>query len=170
MGEVPRAFPGALGWVSIPLSSCFYSREHHPPHPPPHFLTTYSKLPLPCPSQMVFVSSSGSSPPGPLTSLVAQTVNRLSTMREIRIWSLGWEDPLEKEMAIHSSTVAWKIPWTEEPGRLQSMGSQRVGHDWATSRSGSSRIQRSYSSQTHMNLLLKDIYSESPIAWYILGS
>ena len=43
--------------------------------------------------------------------------------------SLGWEDPLEKEMAIHSSTIAWRIPWTEEPGRLQSMGSQRVGHD-----------------------------------------
>ena len=43
--------------------------------------------------------------------------------------SLGWEDPLAKEMAIHSSTLAWKIPWTEEPGRLQSMGSQRVGHD-----------------------------------------
>ena len=51
------------------------------------------------------------------------------------VWSLGWEDPLEKEMAIHSSTIAWKIPWTEEPGRLQSMGSQRVGHNWATSRS-----------------------------------
>ena len=47
--------------------------------------------------------------------------------------SLGWEDPLEKEMAIHSSTIAWRIPWTEEPGRLQSMGSQRVGHDGATS-------------------------------------
>ena len=43
--------------------------------------------------------------------------------------SLGWEDPLEKEMAAHSSTLAWKIPWTEEPGRLQSMGSHRVGHD-----------------------------------------
>ena len=47
--------------------------------------------------------------------------------------SLGWEDPLEKAMAPHSSTLAWRIPWTEEPGRLQSMGSQRVGHDWATS-------------------------------------
>ena len=47
--------------------------------------------------------------------------------------ALGWGDPLEKEMAPHSSTLAWKIPWTEEPGRLQSMGSQRVGHDWATS-------------------------------------
>ena len=57
------------------------------------------------------------------------TVKRLSTMRETRVRSLGWEDPLEKEMAIHSSTIAWKIPWTEEPGRLQSMGSQRVGHD-----------------------------------------
>ena len=66
-------------------------------------------------------------------SLVAQTVKRLSTMQETRVRSLGWEDPLKKEMAIHSSTIAWKIPWTEEPGRLQSMGLQRVGHDWATS-------------------------------------
>ena len=49
-------------------------------------------------------------------------VKRLSTMRETRVQSLAWEDPLEKEMAIHSSTIAWKIPWTEEPGRLQSMG------------------------------------------------
>ena len=56
------------------------------------------------------------------TSLVAQMVKRLSTMRETRVRSLGWEDPLEKEMAIHSGTIAWKIPWTEEPGRLQSMG------------------------------------------------
>ena len=62
-------------------------------------------------------------------SLVAQTVKRLPTMWETRVRSLGWEDPLEKEMATHSSTLAWKIPWTEEPGRLQSMGSQRVGHD-----------------------------------------
>ena len=54
-------------------------------------------------------------------------------MRETWVWSLGREDPLEKEMAIHSSTNAWKIPCTEEPGRLQSMGSQRVRHDWATS-------------------------------------
>ena len=61
------------------------------------------------------------------TSLVAQTVKRLSTMQETQLQSLGREDPLEKEMAIHSSTLAWKIPWTEEPGRLQSMGSQRVG-------------------------------------------
>ena len=63
------------------------------------------------------------------TSLVAQTVKRLSTMWGTRVRSMGWEDPLEKKMAIHSSTIAWKIPWTEDPGRLQSMGSQRVRHD-----------------------------------------
>ena len=60
---------------------------------------------------------------------MAQTVKRLSTMWETRVRSLGQEDPLEKEMAIRSSAIAWKIPWTEEPGRLQFMGSQRVGHD-----------------------------------------
>ena len=59
-----------------------------------------------------------------LLTLVAQTVKRLSTMQETQVRALGWEDPLEKEMAIHSSTIAWKIPRTEEPGRLQSMGSQ----------------------------------------------
>ena len=59
----------------------------------------------------------------------AQMVKHLPTMREIRVRSLGQEDPLEKEMATHSSILAWKIPWTKEPGRLQSMGSQRVGHD-----------------------------------------
>ena len=56
-------------------------------------------------------------------------VKHLSTVQETRVRSLGWEDPLEKEMAIPLRTIAWKIPWTEEPGRLQSMGSQRVGHD-----------------------------------------
>ena len=65
--------------------------------------------------------------------LVAQTVKRLPAMWETWVRSLGQEDPLEKEMATHSSTLAWKIPWMGEPGRLQSMGSQRVGHDWATS-------------------------------------
>ena len=62
-------------------------------------------------------------------SLVAQMVKHLIAMQETWVQSLGWEDPLEKEMATHSSTLAWKIPWTEEPGRLQSMGSQRVGDD-----------------------------------------
>ena len=63
------------------------------------------------------------------TSRVAQMVKHLPTMQETWVRSLGWEDPLEKEIATHSSTLAWKIPWTEGPGRLQSMGSLRVGHD-----------------------------------------
>ena len=62
-------------------------------------------------------------------SLAAQTVKRLPTMRETQIQSLGWENLLEKEMATHSSILAWKIPWMKEPGRLLSMGSQRVGHN-----------------------------------------
>ena len=61
-------------------------------------------------------------------SLVAQTLKRLPAMRETQVQSLGGEDPLEKALAIHSSTLAWKIPWTE-PGGLQSMGLQRVRHD-----------------------------------------
>ena len=61
-----------------------------------------------------------------MTSLAAQMVKHLSTMRETGVQSLGWEDPLEKEMAIHSSTIAWKISWTEEPGRLQSMGRKEL--------------------------------------------
>ena len=56
-------------------------------------------------------------------------VKHLPTMRETWVRSLGWEDPLEKEMATHSSVLVWKIPWTEEPLRLQCMGSQRIGHD-----------------------------------------
>ena len=66
-------------------------------------------------------------------SLVAQTVEHLPPMWEALVRSLGQKDPLEKEMAAHSSTLAWKIPWAEEPGRLQSVGSQTVRHDWATS-------------------------------------
>ena len=66
-------------------------------------------------------------------SLVAQLVKNLTAVQETQVCSLGWEDPLEKEMATHSSTLAWKIPWTEEPGRLQFMRLQRVGHDLATS-------------------------------------
>ena len=67
------------------------------------------------------------------SSLVAQMVKHLPTMWETWVRSLGWEDPLEKEMANHSRTLAWKTPRTEEPGRLQSMRSQRVEHNWATS-------------------------------------
>ena len=63
------------------------------------------------------------------SSLVTQTVNSLPAVWEIWVQPLGREDPLEKETATHSSIVAWRIPWTEEPGKLQSMVSQRVGHD-----------------------------------------
>ena len=66
-------------------------------------------------------------------SLVAQMVKNTPVMQETRVPSLGGEGLLEKAMAPHSSTLAWKMPWTEEPGRLQSMGPQRVGHDWVTS-------------------------------------
>ena len=62
-------------------------------------------------------------------SLVAQMVKHLSAVWETQVQSLGWEDLLEKEMAAHSSTLAWKIPWMQKPGRLQSMGSQRVRHN-----------------------------------------
>ena len=65
-------------------------------------------------------------------SLVAKRLKRLPAMQETRVQSLGREDPLEKEMATHSSILAWRIPWMEEPCRLQSTGSQRVIHDWAT--------------------------------------
>ena len=60
---------------------------------------------------------------------MAQMVKRLPTMQDTQVQSLGWEDLLEKAMTTHSSTLAWKIPWTEEPGRLQPMESLRVGHD-----------------------------------------
>ena len=65
--------------------------------------------------------------------LVAQIVKNLPATKETQVQSLVQEDPLEKGMATHSNILAWRIPWTEEPGRLQSMGSQRVGHDWVTS-------------------------------------
>ena len=63
---------------------------------------------------------------------VAQTVKNLPAMQETWVWSLGQEDPLKKGMATHSSILAWRFQWTEEPSRLQSMKSQRVGRDWAT--------------------------------------
>ena len=66
-------------------------------------------------------------------SLVAKRVNRLPAMWETRVRSLGWEDPLQKEMVTHSSILAWRIPWTEESSGLQSTGSQRAGYNWETS-------------------------------------
>ena len=65
-------------------------------------------------------------------SLVAQTVKKLPVVQETWVQYLGWEDPLEKGMTAHSSILPWRFPWTEEPGRLQFVASQRVGHDWAT--------------------------------------
>ena len=62
-------------------------------------------------------------------SLVAQMVQNLPVMQETQVQALGWEDPLEKGMATHSGILTWRIPWTEEPGRLQSMGLQRVRHN-----------------------------------------
>ena len=67
--------------------------------------------------------------------MVTQTVKNLPAMCETRVQSLDWEDPLEKGTVTHSSIIAWEIPWTEEPSWLQSMGSQRIGHDWATQHS-----------------------------------
>ena len=75
------------------------------------------------------------------STLVAQTVKRLPTMRETWVRFLGRKDFLEKEMATHSSILAWKIPWMEEPHRLQFMGSKRIRHDWATSLSLSPALQ-----------------------------
>ena len=68
----------------------------------------------------------------PISPLVAQMVKHLPAMQETQVWALGREDLLEKGMATHCSILAWRIAWTEEPSRLQSMGWQRVGHDWAT--------------------------------------
>ena len=120
-----------LAWLAYLFSfrSLFLIYASHVHHPPSH------QSPPPPISQLLFKVSwtffSWSRVLG--ASLVAQKVKHLPAMRETLVWFLGREDPLEKEMAILSSTFAWKIPWTEEPDRLQSMGSQRVGHDWATS-------------------------------------
>ena len=83
--------------------------------------------------------------------LAAQMVKCLLAMWETWVQSLGQEDPLEKEMAAHASTLAWKIPWMVEPGRLQSRGSERVWHDWATSRS-----------------LLKDLFNSTSMSQFPL--
>ena len=70
--------------------------------------------------------------PGYVLGLVTQRIKNLPAIRETWVWSLGLEDPSEKGMATHSSILAWRIPWTEEPGGLLFMGSERVGHNWAT--------------------------------------
>ena len=100
-------------------------------------------------------------------SLMAQRLKRLPAMRETWVWSLDREDPLEKEMATHSSILAWRIPWIEEPGGLQSMGSQRVGHNWTTSLSLSlshcSGLYDENVSQPHLHTSMWFL-----LAWYVL--
>ena len=85
-------------------------------------------------------------------SLVAQRLKRLPPMWETQVRSLGRDNPLEKEMATHSSILAWRIPWTEELGRLQSTGSQRVEHDWVTSLSLSSRLRNGWDCLKDLNV------------------
>ena len=104
----------------IPFSSCLQSFPALESSPMSQFFASGG--------QRIRVLASASVLP-----LVAEMVKHLPTMRETWVQSLGWEDLLEKEMATHSSILAWKIPWMEDPGRLQSMGSQRVKHHWATS-------------------------------------
>ena len=99
------------------------------------------------------------------TSLVPQMVKHLSTMQETWVWSLGGEEPVEKEMAIHSSTIAWKIAWTEEPGRLQSLGSQRVRHDWATSLSLSRLYQDKHGKSAGFPIKGKSNFNIGKIVW-----
>ena len=90
--------------------------------------------------------------------MLAQRLKRLPPMRETWVRSLGWEDPLEEEMVTHSSILAWRIPWTEKPSRLQSTGSQRVGHDRATSLSLSFSFYTSYILSVLLISLLPSLY------------
>ena len=111
-----------------------------------------------------------------LASLVAQRLKCLPAMQETRLRSLSQEDPLEKEMATHSSILAWRIPWREEPGGLQSMGSQRVGHSWANSLTHSltqcecylNSCQNMSNSSTAFWNFLESLFLEyfwSPVGW-----
>ena len=84
-------------------------------------------------------------------------------MRETRVQSLGWEDPLEKEMAIHSSNIAWKIPWTEEPGRLQSMGLQRVGHNSGFTQGGTSGVTVVENLSAKQEMQVQSLGQEDPL-------
>ena len=90
---------------------------------------TLAKFSDPFVPQFPHPKSGNNNSADPLASLATQTVKRLPAVQETWVRSLGWVDILEKEMATHSGTLPWKIPWTEEPGRLRSTGSQRVGHD-----------------------------------------
>ena len=102
------------------------------------------------------------------TPLVAQMVKHLSAMQETRVQSLGWEDPLEKEMATHSSTVAWKIAWKVGTGGLQSVGSQRVGDNWATSLSLSTYLAFCSLLEATSTLLRREILKKLVVSLMLL--
>ena len=102
--------------------------------------------------------------------LVAQIVKTLPEMQEIQVWSLGQEDPLEKGMRTHSSILAWRIPRTEKPGGLQSVGSQRVGHDWETKHSTvllAVQFLKNMPVQLHMHTCwrMKDTFLKRALLW-----
>ena len=119
MAFLPRSKHPLISWLQSPSAVILEPKENKVCHCFHCFPIYLPWRDLPC-SNVCF--------------LVAQEKPlRLPAMRETQVQSLGWEDFLEEEMATHSSTLAWRIPWREEPGRLQSMGSQRVGHDWVTS-------------------------------------
>ena len=92
--------------------------------------------------------------------MVAQMVKNLPAIQDTQVRSLGWEDPLEEGRTTHSCILGWRIPWTEEPGGLQSMGSQRVGHDRATSLSGSLSPSPAHPPTPHSSITVgsKDIF------------
>ena len=104
-------------------------------------------------------------------------VKCLPTMWETQVQSRGWDDPLEKEMATHSSTLAWKIPWTEEPGRLQFMGSQRVGHEWSSGFSYFLQFKSEFGNKEFMiwatvssGLVFFWLYRASPLGFLLCGN
>ena len=101
-------------------------------------------------------------------SLVAQTINNLPANQMTLVWSLGWEDPLEKEMATHSSILAWKIPWAEEPCGLQSMGLERVGHNRTTDTLTFRGKKESEKVGLKLNIQKTKIMASSPItSWQV---
>ena len=105
-------------------------------------------------------------------SLMVQTVKNLPAMWETHVQSLGWEDTLEESLATHSSIFAWRIPWTEEPGKLQSMGWQKVGHDWASNiftfstqqRAGKHLCYYSHTQQGHTCVIISGLV----LLWHLL--
>ena len=100
----------------------------------------------------------------PRASLVAQMVKNPPAMQETWVRSLGQEDPLEEGMATHCSILAWRIPWTEELGGLQSLGSQRVGHDWATQHKHGTRSKRISCMNSFTCLMFWSFYSEDKVS------